>query len=545
MIFRICEEHEQILYQRNIVCLRIDNQEDSGYQTAFDATYYDPMGRKTHLGIVKIGRKGMEPGNIRDELPKEFAKLPDQCFSLGQDENYYERIKDLGLKLGVEVRTTMLGTMRDVAFDLALFDSNRDEQVMTQSLLVNIVTDDDAERRKAIAKVKGQFNRMAERGGARLTEYHFAFTAPKPETKDIEPTKLEFIVTPESSPPTNVHAIIGRNGCGKTYLIHHMVKCLQDRNGGYGEFTYYGKAEDIREFANVVCVAFSPFDCFPQPVMRKSDLPATFVGLNEDIFKESCSESEEAPERESEEVPEKNRLIEAIGTQFWKYLRSCLITEQRQQLWLDAVRIIEDDFDLNGSDIFREVRDLMKMMKDRMDEDMLQSRMKPIMDVFEQLSSGHKVVLLTITSCVAEIEERSILFLDEPENHLHPPLLSSLIRALSDLLRKRNGVAIVSTHSPIVLQEVPSTCVQVLDRYGSKTKVRKPSIKTFGSTVGALTLDVFGLKSRKSGFYQLLDKAVKEHGTYEDVVRLFDDQLGDQAELMLYTLLMLNERKEK
>lgn len=545
MIFRICEEHEQILYQRNIVCLRIDNQEDSGYQTAFDATYYDPMGRKTHLGIVKIGRKGMEPGNIRDELPKEFAKLPDQCFSLGQDENYYERIKDLGLKLGVEVRTTMLGTMRDVAFDLALFDSNRDEQVMTQSLLVNIVTDDDAERRKAIAKVKGQFNRMAERGGARLTKYHFAFTALKPETKDIEPTKLEFIVTPESSPPTNVHAIIGRNGCGKTYLIHRMVKCLQDRNGGYGEFTYYGKAEDIREFANVVCIAFSPFDCFPQPVMRKSDLPATFVGLNEDIFKESRSKSEEAPERKSEEVPEKNRLIEAIGDQFWDYLRNCIITEQRQRLWLDAVEIIKKEFDEHGSGIFRKIKNLMERMKEQMDEELLQSLRQPIMDVFGQLSSGHKVVLLILTSCVAEIEERTILFLDEPENHLHAPLLSALIRSLSDLLRKRNGVAIISTHSPVVLQEVPSVCVQVLDRYGSRIKVRKPKIKTFGATVGSLSQEVFGLKSRNSGFYQLLKQAVEEHGAYDDVVKLFGDQLGDQAELMLYTLLMLNERKEK
>lgn len=537
MFFRICEENEQILYQRNIVCLRIDNRTDHGYQTAFDATFYDTLGRKKHLGIVKIGRKGMKPGFIRDDLPKEFAKLPNNFFSLGQDEDYYERIKELGRKLGVEVRTTMLGAIRDVAFDLTIFDSNKYEQVMIQSLLANIVTDDDDERRKAVAKVKGQFNRMAEKGGSRLTKYHFTYTAPRTEKKDIVPTALEFIVEPESNPPSNIHAMIGRNGCGKTYLIHHMVKCLQDRNGGHGKFTYHGEPEEIREFANVVCIAFSPFDRFPQPVMRKSDIPASFVGLNEDIFRESSNNSEQDPE--------KNRLIEAIGDQFWDYLCNCLITEQRQRLWLDAVEIIKKEFDEHGSGIFREIKNLMERMKEQMDEELLQSRRRSIMDVFGQLSSGHKVVLLTLTSCVAEIEERTILFLDEPENHLHAPLLSALIRSLSDLLRKRNGVAIISTHSPVVLQEVPSVCVQVLDRYGSRIKVRKPKIKTFGATVGSLSQEVFGLKSRDSGFYQLLKQAVDEYGAYDEVVKLFGDQLGDQAELMLYTLLMLNERKEK
>lgn len=64
-------------------------------------------------------------------------------------------------------------------------------------------------------------------------------------------------------------------------------------------------------------------------------------------------------------------------------------------------------------------------------EEMSQDTEAGIKSIFSNLSSGHKVTLLIITRCVDKLEERSILFLDEPENHLHPPLLSAFVRALS------------------------------------------------------------------------------------------------------------------
>ncbi|MCZ5439143.1 AAA family ATPase [Escherichia coli] len=79
--------------------------------------------------------------------------------------------------------------------------------------------------------------------------------------------------------------------------------------------------------------------------------------------------------------------------------------------------------------------------------------------VFKNLSSGHKIVLLTITRLVESMEERSLVFLDEPEAHLHPPLLSAFIRSLSDLLINRNAVSIIATHSPVVLREVPEAAL--------------------------------------------------------------------------------------
>ncbi|MEU7116165.1 AAA family ATPase [Streptomyces sp. NPDC046182] len=45
--------------------------------------------------------------------------------------------------------------------------------------------------------------------------------------------------------------------------------------------------------------------------------------------------------------------------------------------------------------------------------------------IFLELSSGHAIVLLTVAKLVQVVAEQSIVLIDEPEAHLHPPLLAS------------------------------------------------------------------------------------------------------------------------
>lgn len=511
MIFRFCEENEKILYRREIVRLQCDAAEDAGGIKAFDATYFDAMGRKRPLGPVKIGMRGHTAKKMMELLPKEFTELPKDCFSLGQDEYYYENLSHLDQR----TRQSILDALRDFANDPEQFDNwvKNEKKEARQSLLRGLATDEKV----AIAKVKGQFRNMA-RGKARLTPYHFTYTAPKPEDEEIQPVSLDFVVNPKPQPPTNVHALIGRNGCGKTYLIRHMVQCLQNGNGADGTFVFHEVDGLAQEFVNVICVAFSPFDNFAALIQDDGDLPATFVGLKKTT----------------------GTLLDNIYNQFWKHFQNCLVTEQKQLLWKNAIDILRSDeiFDREG------IREFMNGLTANAGEAELSQKSAEIKTVFNRLSSGHKVVLLIVTSCVAEIEERSILFLDEPENHLHPPLLSALIRALSDLLMDRNGVAIISTHSPIVLQEIPSNCVWVLDRDEfNEVSAHRPNRETFGTNLGALIYDTFDLEMRKSGFRRLLREAVEQYGSYEAVDKAFGSHLGNEAELLLRTLIMLKERE--
>jgi ATPase subunit of ABC transporter with duplicated ATPase domains len=151
----------------------------------------------------------------------------------------------------------------------------------------------------------------------------------------------------------------------------------------------------------------------------------------------------------------------------------------------------------------------------------------------KKLSSGHKIVLLSITRLVETVDEKTLVLLDEPEAHLHPPLFSAFVRSLSDLLINRNGVAIIATHSPVVLQEVPRECVWKLRRVGFEVAAERPTMETFGENVGVLTREVFGLEVVQSGFHKILTDAVEQQLTYEAALLHFDNQLGAEARAIL------------
>lgn len=511
MIFRVCEKGEQMVYKQDVVWLVYDNWDDFHFKTTFDMYYSDRLGRKYDIGSVKIGRKGMERGKIKDEMFKEFIQLPENFFSLGQDESYYEHIAHLG----VTVRRAILTALRDVAYNLNLLAAFEDETVMRKSLLRSYSTAE-----AALFTVRGQLHRMAL-GGAKQTKYRFSYTAPK-EQNTLLPNELtlEFSVNPQSKPPTNVHVLIGRNGAGKTYLIRNMIRCIQCGKSSYGRFEYAveDKTTPSAEFANILCVAFSPFDDFSSLGKEESFIPWSFIGLEQ----------------------KSGDLRQSITKQFLDAFDDCLHGERKRMLWREAIRILQSD------PLFKKVKidTFMPDHAEDVDAEKLNEKKTGVMQVFGDLSSGHKVVLLTITSCVSKIVERSIVFVDEPENHLHPPLLSAFIRALSNLLTDCNGVAIVSTHSPVVLQEVPASCVWRLTRNDMYSKAERLPMQTFGATIGSLTNEVFRLGEIKTGFYQMLSEAVEQIDDYSSVIKEFDNQLGNEAQVLLWTLLALRKKQE-
>ena len=156
---------------------------------------------------------------------------------------------------------------------------------------------------------------------------------------------------------------------------------------------------------------------------------------------------------------------------------------------------------------------------------------------FLKMSSGHAIVLLTMTKLVETVEEKTLILMDEPECHLHPPLLSAFTRALSDLLLKKNAVAIIATHSPVILQEVPKSCVWNIRRSGDLNSFERLENETFGENTGVLTREVFGLEVTKSGYYDLLAQAVKEGKSYKKILREYNAQIGFEGRAILHALI--------
>lgn len=479
----------------------------SKYRTQFRLVVFDPLGQRIDIGDVKIAHANLRPaplvgpGQRAPALNSPFTDLDDGYFSLGQGESYYEALATLP----EPVRDTILTALCDVAFNLDLFGRYRAEDSMGESLLRFVSSD----------SVTGKLHRLAH-GDATPTPYAFDFRFHAPSGFFTGPL-LEFRVRPDQQPPMNVHVLIGRNGAGKTRFLQGLANCIvrPEEPSEVGQIqTQLGAAEGKWAFASLVYVSFSAFDDYRLPAPAQSTMKAVQVSLaGEAAFTDKAG-----------------RATKAGARIFSKSFERCRVGLKRRR-WLEAISALENDPLFEETQV-RELADL----PDGQWRDEAES-------FFTRLSSGHAVVLLTVTRLVELVDERTLVLIDEPEGHLHPPLLSALIRSLSDLLTRRNGVAIIATHSPVVLQEVPKSCVWLLRRSGLTVVAERPRFETFGENVGSLTREVFGLEVTTAGFHKLVYEAVSAYrGNYDAVLAHFDEQLGVEARAIARGLSAIRAR---
>ncbi|GMK40556.1 hypothetical protein PCCS19_36120 [Paenibacillus sp. CCS19] len=527
MIFKVYSTDFEIpLTPVDVVYLIEDNWNDWWeYKTMYTLYYIDRAGVKHHIGSVKIGQEKMK--EKRPDLPSSFQSLSNSFFSVGQDVDYYSNLN----KLAGDTRHGILAALNDIALKPDVYERVRLNRVVRVSLLRDV--------RKV--SIEGQYRRLAN-GDARLTRYEFTYRGPKVKGVN-ERLELSFDVKPKSNPPSNVHVVIGRNAVGKTHLLNNMIKSLIDNNANRASVGYFVSTQqenpEVEEiFANVVFVSFSAFD-ITEPVHEQKDksmgIQFSYIGLKQ----------------VKKGLPPKSP--DKLKKEFGKSLYACKSSSKITR-WLRAVEM------LNADPIFQEAN-ISSILEDQPDEDtevlykdLVQSDdkgwispedkrlMQRAESFFHRLSSGHKIVLLTLTRLVETVEERTLVLLDEPEAHLHPPLLSAFTRALSDLLVSRNAVGIIATHSPVIVQEVPKSCVWKLRRSGLEVSASRSEIETFGENLGSLTREIFELEVTYSGFYKMLDKAVEDLDDYDEVVDHFNDELGMEARAIIRGLIASRDR---
>lgn len=144
------------------------------------------------------------------------------------------------------------------------------------------------------------------------------------------------------------------------------------------------------------------------------------------------------------------------------------------------------------------------------------------------LSTGHKAIVNIVTQLISHLQPYSLVLFDEPESHLHPPLLSSLLQAIQLILESLDSICIVATHSPVVVQEISSDQVHLMRRVGTATRITSPPIETFGENVGTLTSEVFQLNSDLVPYVRTLRALAKKY-SLAAVERIFEKPLGFQA----------------
>lgn len=484
-----------------------DNWDDYGWKTMW-TLWVVRADDVREIGGVKIGDTS---GDSRPAVPNRFSELPSEFFSLGQDEDYYDNLNQLN---DPALSQQILIGLRDISLDSALFNQALPHEVTQNSLLRSV---------KAVT-VRTQFRRIAL-GGVKLSPYSFSYTTSDRNRHGEKalPATLQFFIEPTSTPKSNVHVLIGRNGVGKSFILNDITTALTRPGSSAGTLAFHQTGDErlVNRFTNVVSVAFSAFDSFEPLRGRSSDEKAvkyTYIGLK------TVPKSDKAATTLKDHV--------ALASQFGTSLKSC-VEDGRLDRWQYTLEFLKSD------PLFAESIDRLV----ELDDDNVRNEAR---EVFSELSSGHKIVLLTLTKLVEAVEEATLVLLDEPESHLHPPLLSAFMRALTELLESRNAAAIIVTHSPVVLQEVPSNCVWKIGMPGSSLQAARPTGETFGENVGTLTQEIFGLEVTASGFHRTLaevvEEVVTEGGGFNEVLERFNGRLGMEARALTQSMVYFAER---
>ncbi|TCI39348.1 ATP-binding cassette domain-containing protein [Exiguobacterium sp. SH4S7] len=457
-----------------------DNWDDFGYRTHYFLYYFDGK-NKNDIGGVKIANRS---GAKSTSLTDLFKGGSSNYFSLGQSKDFYLNLN----KLETVKKQYILNYLNDIANNLQLFNEVKSLEITTTSLLRDI----------SAVTVMGQFNRIIN-NGEELTDYAFKFI------RNDDNLILDFQINPLTMPPSNIHALIGSNGVGKTTILKQMIKALIEKNSN---FNFINELNDNRPiFANLIFISFSAFDSggyYRDLKNENNENFYSYIGLKEE---------------------KKNKVItkdiDSLSGEFLSSIKNIIKEKLIFEKWKEIIDILEAETTLKQFNL--------KTIDEKNEHDKR--------ELFLSLSSGHKIILLTLTKLIEKVNEKSLVLIDEPETHLHPPLLAAFMNAISKILIQQNGVCILATHSPVVMQELNRECVSVIKRGHEKISVKRPNIDTYGENVGTLTREVFRLEVTNTGFYRVLAECVSNGKNYDEILEEFEDSLGLEARTILRTLI--------
>lgn len=127
-----------------------------------------------------------------------------------------------------------------------------------------------------------------------------------------------------------------------------------------------------------------------------------------------------------------------------------------------------------------------------------------------QLSSGQRSVILFCVKLMSTSRGGCLALIDEPENHLHPRFISSMIKGISLVLQATNSLAVIVTHSPFVVREFERATVKILKRSVSGAAVLfRPSLQTLGGDLSMISDHVFEDDEIEKNFQDRISAALR------------------------------------
>ncbi|MCR8659175.1 ATP-binding protein [Paenibacillus endoradicis] len=450
------------------VVLTVDTWDDwYRYETLFSLNYHESKNKHEHIGRVKIYK--IDTLITRNVMDETFNQLDEDYCSLGQDLEYYEKLAKLGL-----ISKEILFALRDSAIHQDIRKKFENLDAFQNSLLRF------SEAEKALNQAEEDF--FGKNPEKRIFEFNFSC---KLESATMDHS-IDFNFKEDKRLPFRINVLIGKNGTGKTQVLSKLGNVLSGYKHNHGIFT-----PSRPLFSKVIAISYSAFDNFEKPHQNeysekgsKSVFSYIYCGIQGGNGVYTLEEIKE------NFLTSYNKVVKQGRKEQWRKILEHIIEKEHIHI-LDQIE--QGNFDIH-------------------------------------ISSGQNIILSTITDVIANIENESILLFDEPELHLHPNAMSNLIRMFNVLLDEFKSYAIISTHSPIIIQETPSKYVHVFKRIQNTPTVKKLDLESFGENLSNITNEIFGVKNIESNYKVWLEKMVNDENlTFDGIQAIFEDNLSLNA----------------
>ena len=109
-----------------------------------------------------------------------------------------------------------------------------------------------------------------------------------------------------------------------------------------------------------------------------------------------------------------------------------------------------------------------------------------------------------------------------------------LTNKLYEILEHYESFAIISTHSPIIIQDVPSAYINIFDREGNTPVIRDLPLESFGENISTLTSHIFNTIDVKELYKHFLERIAEGERIFDD--KEFLDDLSLNAKIYLEAL---------
>lgn len=421
-----------------------------------------------------------ESVSIHGKIDKTFEKLPKNYYSLGESLEYYEKLR----RLDKSVYSHILRGLNDV-----VFSKPSKEILLNEIFKTSLLRSSESE--KALKEAGKYFKLEYQKFEDSL---NFTF-----KTKLVGASKKHCVRFNYKNNllPHRINVLIGKNGTGKTQFLNRLANGLsgvsEEKKHKIGDFN------PRPQFSKIITFSYGVFDAFDIDI--KNPASYRYCGIRKDV--NSLYSTDELKEKFAEaflKMKENGRILD----------------------WFTIINKIN-----NYKEMFSK--------EDSIDK---------ILEVYDLMSSGQTITLTLIAEVLAFVENESLLLIDEPELHLHPNSVINFVSMLSTLLSRYDSYAVLATHSPIILQEIPSKYISVFRRTGNIPYIQKLNIETFGENYSVIAQEVFDLAETEGVYKSTLENVYRDTKSVERVQKLFKKGLSMNANIFLSVLEKENEKNK-